>query len=191
MTVTIEPMATEEREHLLTIITSSYLHGSCYELAWALHEGLGWPLYGLTGPDGYEHAFVGVPEEPETFYDARGQITAADVFGTFARRNNEEIRDITTADLEAVRPVLRHSIDSARKMAEAVWPDLPWQNSHAAQMQAFLEDLERLCRKHGVFLREPYPASAPILYPMDGEEAGFRAQPLGMGDQFALRRSFS
>lgn len=39
--------------------------------------------------------------------------------------------------------------------------------------EAFLLDLEQLCRQHQIYLRSPFPTTRPILYRAYGDEAGF------------------
>jgi hypothetical protein len=175
------------------------LDGSCYEFAIAIHRGTGLPLVGLwsntaSGDNGvpgtWRHAAVRLPNGD--YFDARGLVTPW-AFGTpFGEPEPWDIRDITEADLTAVRPIPEHSFETIAKLAQSVWPDLPWlPGTPHNRMLAFLKDLEALSVRHGVWIRSPYPAARPVLAEHDKtDNLVYRAEITADGLAISFDREF-
>ena len=91
----------------------------------------------------------------------------------------------TLEDLRNVRPVHDEAIERASLTAEALWPELPWKE-HTFQKKAlsFMVDLEALCRKHGIWVRAPYPGTPIVLSNGCGDEKGFQISPTLDGQYF-------
>ena len=79
----------------------------------------------------------------------------------------------------------------ARKMAEKIWPELPWIVSEAKRVSAFCDELEALCSKHGLWIRAPYPSSKPVLAIGEGDEAGYSVYPTDDGLSYTIDRRLS
>ncbi len=145
----------------------------CYAFAVALHRGLGWPLIALEfeNSGGWQ---VGVKAPDETFWDARGQGAKTDMGGPFSLRSSYRPRIIEESVLSAVRPLEEHAIAEARQLAEVIWPELPWKNgTHSSKILAFMDELEELSRKHGVWIRPSFPGAQPFVVPGSGNEQGY------------------
>jgi hypothetical protein len=193
----LEGIDRESREILHGILAAMCLDGQCYELAIALHRGTGLPMFGLwsdecCGDDGvpgtWRHAAVMLPDGG--FVDARGRVTARDLGAPFGPQHLA-VRRISEADLTAVRPVREERIRTVAKLAQALWPDLPWKDtSFQGRMAAFLAGLEELSRKHRIWVRSPYPAARPMLAEGDGDEAGYAGGLTGDGMAVCFDRTF-
>ena len=179
------------------LVRESCLDGNCYELAVVLHRGTGLPLVGLwsptaSGDDGipgtWRHAAV---RWGDGFQDARGFVSAEKFGSPFGEPRPWDVRDISEADLLAVRPVSEASFGTLSRVAQAAWPELPWlPGSFHARMAAFVADLEALSRRHGVWIRAPYPAARPVLAEGDGDEKGYGPALTGDGLAVTIDRSF-
>ena len=139
-----------------------YLDGQCYALALSLHHGTGWPMVGLiTTNNVIRHAMVQRPDG--LLHDARGAVDPSKAGESFGIRGEQQVlRPITEDELLATKPV--HGVTTALKMAQALWPDLPWlPDTPLKKARAFVADLEALCRQHNIWLRGAVPASPPLL----------------------------
>lgn len=187
----------EDAARIRALLLGACLDGSCYELAIAIHRGTGLPLVGLWSdtasgddrrPGTWRHAAV---RSGDGFVDARGQVTAEEFGQPFGGMGPWDIRDITEANLLAVRPVREEGLASISKFAQAAWPQLPWgQGTYQVRAAAFLEELAELSRRHGLWIRSPYPAVRPMLAEGDGEEVGYRGEVAADGLSVAFDRSF-
>jgi hypothetical protein len=119
------------------------------------------------------HALV---EEPDgTLRDARGAMRKDDpnLGAMFGHLLPYDLQIITEGDLREPHPVQEQSILLARRNAEALWPELPWKESDLSRAVAFLDDLEELSRKHGIWIRRSsYSAARPVLVEGNDEDAG-------------------
>ncbi len=169
----------------------TYLNGECYAFATALHEGLGWPILGLMIGTEIRHAVV---QDPEGFFhDARGRITEEELGSPFGLVPPYDIREVTVADLvrEGEPDYVRaHSVRLARRLAEAIWPELPWKDSIAIRIASFADELEALCRRHQLWIRAPVPAAAPVIALGDGDESGYQLRRIAGGLTFTIERYF-
>lgn len=179
------------------MLLGNCLDGQCYELAVALHRSAGLPLVGLwsataSGDDGvpgtWRHAAVRFGDD---YFDARGPVTEQEFGRPFGESPPWNVRDITEADLLAVRPIRENSVETAAKFAQMAWPELPWnETSFQSRMAAFLLDLEALSRQHGIWVRSPYPAAAPVLAEGDDDEAGYAARLTSNGLSVSFDRTY-
>jgi len=185
---------TESRSVLHGLLLSRYLDGECYEIAIGLHRATGLPMVGLwdpeaSGDDGlpgtWRHAALRLPDG--NLFDARGIVPLARFTEPFGVQGEPDIRDINEADLRAVRPLAEGSFPTLAKLAQAVWPELPWRtDAPQNRAAAFLRDLEALSRAHGVWIRAPYPTACPVLEQgeWDGEFYQGRVTDDGLGVVF-------
>lgn len=193
MTTQILPLDEEARETLQGMAMSIYLDGECYAFAIALSRGLGWPMVGLTldhpSPRTPRHAAV-YCSFTHTLHDVRGSLPQdSEIFGApFSCRPPYVLSSVTEEDLHNVRIVEDRSIAHARNLAEAIWPEYPWINSRAKRVKAFVDDLEAVSRRHGLWLRSPYPTARPIISEEFGKESGYTMQALDTGLEFTIDR---
>lgn len=187
------PLDAENRKRLHDIVMNIYLDGECYAFATALHEGLGWPLQGIVGTDGVVyHAAVLVPDG--RFFDARGYVELRNLREPFSLPALTMVQPVTLQMFARKgEPALarEHSIASARRMAEAVWPELPWLDSAAARAQRFMDELEALSRRHGLWIRSPYPTARPHLALSGDDEGGYELRATDDSFSFTFDRYFA
>lgn len=193
----IPPADFEDSELARNMLLDNCLDGQCYELAVALHRRAGLPLVGLwsataSGDDGvpgtWRHAAV---RWGDGYFDARGPVTEEEFGRPFRESTPWDVRDITEADLLAVRPIRDNDVEAAAKFAQMGWPDLPWnETSFQSRMASFLLDLEALSRQHGIWVRSPYPAAAPMLAEGDDDEAGYAARLTSNGLSVSFDRTY-
>lgn len=179
-------------QQLYEACLSVYLDGECYAFATALHEGLGWGIYGLMQGETIRHAVVKNPDIGR-FFDARGfwMYSKSEMGGPF-QMTDFEMRAIDAQDL--IRPeespeARSYSVERARVLAETLWPELPWKESTASKMAAFIEELEALSRKHGIWIRAPLPAAPAALTVGEGDEGGYTICA-GLAGVFTMNRHF-
>jgi hypothetical protein len=187
MATFVEKLKEKDRTSLIGMFGSIFLDGECYAFAIALHQGLGCPLIGLMEGDVIRHAGVRCPNGG--IRDVRGELTE-DNFGDHFLSAPHLIRDISIDELYLTRPIDEISIMRARRLAEAAWPDLPWIQSLAKNMKAFTDELEKLSRKHGIWIRSCVPASPPHLSYGDDAESGYELLPALDGGGFTINRSY-
>ncbi|MDB5244224.1 MAG: hypothetical protein JWN18_94 [Parcubacteria group bacterium] len=175
----------QDKKMLHDLYCSGFLEGECYAFAIALNDGLDWPLVGLMKGDVVWHAGVWAPDG--LIYDARGPLSK-DAFARHFLLHPYDIRDVTTHELYATRPIDERSIKKARRLAEVLWPDLPWIDSAVAKVKAFADELEALSRKHGLWVCGNVPANTPILFAGYGDEGGYEVRPNSLGLNYSINR---
>jgi hypothetical protein len=79
-------------------------------------------------------------------------------------------------------------IKRAWQLAEVMWPDLPWIDTTTAKVVAFADELEELCRKHGLWIYGGVPADPPRLYLGGGDEGGYELFPTIDGSTHTINR---
>jgi hypothetical protein len=162
--------SSEDYKILHNLVCRVFLEGECYAFAIALNRGLGWPMVGLMKENVIWHAGVRVPDG--RIRDARGILTEYK-FGIHFMPQPFNIREITTDELYATRPVEESFIKDARQFAEVLWPDLPWVESHTTKLKEFADELEALSRKHGLWICGGVPGNPPRLFTEKGGEGGY------------------
>jgi len=104
-----------------------FLDGECYALAIALHRNIGWPIVGLIRVDVIRHA--GLERPDGALHDVRGPVSREEFGLPFSISGPYDIRRIAEADLYAARGIIQtEAIDLALRMAQALWPNLPWRD---------------------------------------------------------------
>ena len=156
----VEDKDSGAKEFLGSLIRGCYLDGQCYELAIALHRGLGWPIVAVMKGAQIWHAVVRSPDG--SFWDARGKVELAELGRPFAL-DNPELKDVEESDLLAVRTVDEHAIKWANRRAQSLWPELQWADSFQLRALCFAEALEKVCRHHGIWIRSPIEGIRSLL----------------------------
>lgn len=189
MTTQIHKINDESREVLHRQCLAIYLDGECYAFATALHEGLGWPMIGLMDGDVIRHVVVRDPDG--NLHDVRGLVSEQELGEPFDTSLPHTLREVEVEELVRDRePAERRagSVNFARRMAEKIWPDLPWIDSEVKRVSAFCDEMEVLCHKHGLWIRAPYPASKPVLEIGQGDEVGYSVYPTDDGLSYTIDR---
>ena len=178
----------EDREFLAGMGLGAYLDGACYVFAVALHRGLGWPLVGLMEGSVIRHALVRQPDGQ--LRDVRGVVSSEELGEPFGLKPPYQLRDVNEADfLETIYgPIPGGPLDFAQKLAEALWPDLPWRFSRHKHLKEFADGLEELSRRTGIWIRGPVPACHPVLAEGVGDEVGYVVQQMTTGLSFTIDR---
>lgn len=182
--ITFKTPRSDQVQALYRAVAGMYLFGNCYPFAAALHRDLGWPLFGLrsVNPTGVRisHAFVQKPDGP--FWDVRGPVDKA-LVGELYDISPDNIGPVTLEELQKSGPFRKDAVDRASRIAQALWPDLPWHaDIFRSRTRSFLGELETLCRKHHLWMRAAIPAQKIHLYEMDGDEIGFTASLADNGE---------
>lgn len=177
----------EDHALLHSLHRGGFLEGECYAFAIALHRGLGWPMVGLMKDDVIWHAGVRAPDG--RIHDVRGLLSEED-FGRYFSLPPSCIREIAIEELYATRPIHDRTIVFAGRLAEALWPNLPWLDSQTRKVKAFADELEALSRKHGLWIRGSVPADPPRIYIDCGEEGGYEVRPTVDGLAHTIDRYF-
>ncbi len=176
---------------LRDLCLSLYLDDECYAFATALHQGLDWPILGLMNGEEIRHAVVQDPDG--VLHDARGPLTEEELGDPFAVFPPYDLRPITMDDLrrKGEPSIVREgSVRNARKLAEMLWPELPWIGSLAARVRAFADELEALSRKHKLWIRASVPAVPPIIADGDDAESGYLVNPVSSTLSFTIDRFY-
>jgi hypothetical protein len=143
-------------------------------------------MTGLLGHGTVVHAGVRSPKG--RFYDVRGCVREVDIGEPFGIPEVRcTFKPVTEEDLQIIQPIHEHAIAMARKLAEALFPELPWESTQETKILRFLEELEDVSRRHGLWVRSPYPAARPVLEPT-GEGEHYVAQRTADGFGFIFER---
>lgn len=189
MPTTIIHLEGEFRDSLNDLYLATYLDGACYPLAIALHQGLGWDILGLMVGNIIRHACVINPEGK--LFDARGFVEEKDFGEPFGYSLPYPLKKISVDDLlktDGLETGAAFKVASARRMAEILYPKLPWKESFAKRAEAFADDLETLSQKHGLWVIGRIPGQAPLLAPHVGDEKGYALSPTADGNMFSINR---
>jgi len=175
MTIKIERLNPENREELRLLVKGRCLEKDCYAFAIALSRGLNWSIIGLIKGDVIYHAVLFGSDG--MYWDARGPVTEDELGKPFGILPPYNLRPITEKELIATKPVSEIDIDSISRKAQAVWPELPWEkNTLKLRVLAFTADLERISRKHGLWIYGSTLGFLPAIAEGEGDEAGYRAK---------------
>ncbi|MFC1594976.1 hypothetical protein ACFL3E_00930 [Patescibacteria group bacterium] len=184
MTTLFQPL-NETQKNLHELYRHMYLHGGCGIFALALHHGLGWPLFGLMKGKEICHAVVRSPDGK--FFDVRGPITEKEIGIPYNLKPPHKIRPVTEDEVKNMKPLHDAIIEHIMENAEIIFPDLPWKfTGFTARVRKFVDELEKLSRKHGCWIRSPIPTQLPVITPEFGEEAGYEVSCAGY--EFTLDR---
>lgn len=175
MSTLLKELHEKDRAMLHDFARGIFLDGECYAFAIALHHGTGWPVAGLIYRDVIRHAAVERPDG--LLQDVRGPVSREEFSKPFSISPPYEICVITEHDLYAAREIKPMAIDLASRMAQALWPDLPWRDGLHKRAVAFLNDLEIISRKHGIWIRSAVPGSPPLLAQESNDEGGYVLSP--------------
>ena len=179
----------EDWKRLQEMNEGGFLYGECYAFAIALHQGLGWPIVGLYVESHADHAGVRSPDG--IIFDIRGSLSEEE-FGALYAKPPYDIREISEEKLRVgwtcPRYTAEYSIQRARRIAEVLWPELPWKETRITKIIAFADELEALCRKHKFWIRATVPASPPPLATEEGAEGGYRLRPTIDGITYTIDR---
>ena len=186
MVTKILPLEEGVRKDLHGTCMAYFLDGQCYAFAIALSRQTGWPIFGLMQGHIVRHAVV--RRDINLYMDARGVMTEEEIGDPFDIAAFCELKEVTEEWLLRTHNVCEVSIARAKRYVEVLWPDVPLQDTLRARAVAFTNDLEALCRKHGLWLREIDAASPLVLGEEFGGEAGYSLGPMCDGLQFTIRR---
>lgn len=185
-----------DRENIFKANEGVFLRGSCYAFAIALHRGLGWPLVGMVKDffDGVEtfgdavwHA--GVRDPKGNLWDVRGIVKEEDFGDPFGAEPPYVLKSVTEKELKENKAVGENEIYFAAKIAQALWPGLPWKkDTLKGRVAAFAEDLERISRKHKIWIRGAFPATLPVLAEGVGDEKGYKLELTDDGMSYTINR---
>lgn len=176
MPTILKELQKRDAEHLHAMAEGIFLDGECYAFAIALHRNTGWPIVGLIRVDVIRHAGVRCPDG--RLHDVRGPVFEEEFGLPFSVPAPYELREITEHDLYAAREIKTMAIDLASRIAQALWPDLPWKiDSSQKKALAFLHDLEEISRRHGIWIRSAVPGCPPRLSHQEGSEGGYVLVP--------------
>lgn len=178
----------EGHETLQAMCTGTYLDGECYLFAVAVAWATDWPIVGLMEGEIIRHAVLRAPDG--RFFDARGFITEEELGASFGHRPPYDLRDLEPEALLDLRPMNAIIVKSAERMAQAVWPELPWKSSFRNRIAAYAKALELVSEAHGFWIRAVVPAAAPVIAPSEGDEGGYAITPTADGLTFTIERYF-
>lgn len=189
MTTQILPLDAEGLDAVRSVALSTFLEGECYAFAIAIHRGTGLPIVGLMEGVVPRHAFAYWPQK-SMFIDVRGEhgINGMELGKPFHHRPPYDLQDINEGRLFGQRPVEDATIAMAMCWAELLMPHLPWKKGRMERVSKFCDELEKLCRRHGFWIRSPYPTTKPILYEADDDEDGYSIQPIATGTSYTIDR---
>jgi hypothetical protein len=168
------------------------IDGPCYELSIALHRGLGWPIVGLLDQSSpnqkWRHAAVRNPKGG--LWDARGPVTEEEFGKPFPEMGSPYIiMNINEDDLRSIRTVHEIAVEIIAKIAEALWPELPWINGQQARYKKFADGLEALSRECNLWIGGPVPGCPPAIFPGgDNLEKGYVLEQTADGLGFRIDR---
>lgn len=189
MPTIVKELQKRDAEYLHATAEGIFLDGECYAFAIALHHNTGWPIVGLMQGDVIRHAGVRCPDG--RLYDVRGPVLEEEFGLPFFVSPPYELRQITEADLYSTREIKQMAIDLASRMAQSLWPDLPWKvDSSQKRVLAFLNDLEEISRRHGIWIRSAVPGSPPLLSHQEGSEGGYVLSPTINALTYTIDRYF-
>lgn len=188
MTTLLKPLRREDHERIHAMLIGMCLDGHCYALAIALSRGTGWPMVGLMEGKVIRHALVVKPGG--LLWDARGGVIGeAEIARPFNIKPPYELRPVSEDDLNAIKPIGEAMIESVLRKAQVVWPELPWRrDTPRARVLAFTCDLERLSRKHGLWVRACFPATPPVIAEGVGDERGYKLEQTVDGLSYTIDR---
>ncbi len=174
------------KETVHEMLIAMCLDGQCYAFAIALHRCLGWPMVGLMQENVIRHACVSDLEG--NLWDCRGMVNKEEFGRPFGITFPYDLNPVTEKDLNSKVPISEPLIESLSKMAQTVWPDLPWKSdTFLVRVRAFAEDLEALSRKHELWIYGNSPNMLPAIAEGVGDEKGYTLESVISG--YVINRS--
>jgi hypothetical protein len=176
-------------EVLKGILLDSFLDGLCYEFAIAIHKLTHWPIFGLLHENTFRHVFL--KPERRQYFDARGFVKRKDLatpFNDLPSGRRLRIASISPNELMNLRELDDESVRFAMEYAGKVWPEILRKSGQQQRIHTFLQQLNALCSQHKVWIRAPFPNARPIICDATGDEAGFEASPLAVGNEWVFDR---
>jgi len=187
MTAIVKPLSAKSRGFIKDMMEGKGLDGECYALAIVLSQELGWPIIGLMQNKEIRHAVVRNPGGG--FWDARGAVNEKNLGQPFGLEPPYDLRSVTEEDLFAVRPIEQASMAFVLRIAQALWPALPWKSrSQKDRILSFVSELEALSQKHNLWLYGSTPTSLPRIAEGDGDETGYEATTTIDGLNYMVNR---
>jgi len=185
MTTTMVPAGEDTAQTARAVFADRYLGGLCVALAVAIHRRTGWPLIAARNVRGeLQHAGVRTPEG--LCMDVRGEMSEWHFMTPFIASAVVPVDEGTL--LREDPKIGEEDIADADGRLPSMFPALPGESSRAGRMMAFADDLEAICRKHGIWLRDDGPHGM-VVYEGDGDESGFRLS-FGMAGEVRMHRVF-
>jgi len=173
MTIRLEGLTPDYRKELQIMMEEQCLDGECYTFAIALSRGLGWSIIGLMKKKNVVRHVVLIDHNGK-YWDARGPITEDEIGEPFGILPPYNFKPIAEEDIISNRPVSEIDIDSISKKAQAIWPDLPWRkNTLKPRAIAFAADLERISKKHKLWVCGSIQRSLPMITEGEEDEVGY------------------
>lgn len=151
-----------ERLDTQLVYASTFLDGACYEFAIGVHRATSLPMVGLMQDvEGQEIRHAVISLSYGRYFDIRGFVDEEEVGQPFGLSPPYTLKPIDEEGMRTIRPVHEYNIVRAAQIAQMLWPDdLPWvESSLLNRVGKFLDELESLCERHGLFIH----ASAPSL----------------------------
>lgn len=188
MTTTFRPLEAEDRERLHEMIIAGFLDGECYAFAIALCRGTGWPMFGLMEGKTVRHALVLDPKG--ILHDARGAVNEEELGRPFDLSPPYVLESVSEEELFSIKPVSEYTIESVSRKAQILWPELPWKaDTLNIKVRSFSQELERLSRKYGLWLRSYLPNTPPVIAEKCGGEKGYEIN-LTLDGSYTVNRIF-
>lgn len=189
MATIIKQISFEYKEILHSLLMGLCCDGQCYAFAAALNRGTGLPIVGLMQGETIRHAALREPDG--RLRDARGIVSYSEFGEPFGIKPPYAIKEVSEGELRAVHPISELLVRSIAVKAQVLWPELPWKKaSLRSRAIAFTEELEALCRKHGLWIRAPLPSKPPLISEENGREAGYEIIQTMDGTEFFINRTF-
>ncbi len=173
-------------QSLHNLVKSRYLDGMCYEFALALTRATRWPMIGILHEGTIRHVVLRIPNG--RLFDARGAFLEREIGDPFSIRPPYTLKTVSPSDLRKVRPLNERGVAGALKMAQALWPYLPWRRGPIVRVRAFAKDLEAISRKHRLWIFAPYATAIPPLAEGAGDEKGYTVTPSATGLSYMIAR---
>jgi hypothetical protein len=195
MTTSIVDLPEESRQ-LLISMHGGFLHGMCYEFAIGMSRKIDWPIVGLINhdaPKAVQIEHVGLKTPDGLIHDIRGPLDEEKFSEPFRTGSRYTIEIVSIQDLYDSRRINKKEISErdvkcAEHICEIIWPALPWRESCVEKLKSFLDEVEALSRKYGLWIRAPFPGVQPVIGTQFGDEDGYIARSTEEGNAFTFDR---
>ena len=185
-TVISEGLKEPDREQMLEWAPFD-VTGDNFEVALALHHGLGWHLRLIKSGNEVLSACVVTPDD-ELF----SILHPMEEENLLTRFGAHTVETCTEEDLQTIRAVNDAAVQQALWWAWCVRRDLPWVVSPDEPFVRFVEELFALWQQHGFTIWGDLLAHPPLIARASGEEVGFTLSAvMGTAPSFKLKRRFN